>query len=95
MRLTATNLERHKWLFSAAGPNRGVIVRARVRPEGQGEFEICAETYKLLENDREEEGWTRVGWYGPEPVPTVEELLTLCPELGRKHFVPSDFIELW
>ena len=95
MKLTTANLERHKWLFAETGPNRGVIVRARPRPGKVGGTEVCAEEYKLLEDDLEREGWTRVGPYGPEPAATVEELLEKCPEFARMHFVPSDFIELW
>lgn len=95
MKLTASNLERHKWLFAETGPNRGVIVRARPHPGTGGGTEICAEKYKLLEDDRENEGWTRAGWYGTGPVASIEDLLAECPELGRMHFVPSDFVELW
>lgn|GEM_PF-2706929 len=64
-------------------------------PGGEGEREVRAECFKLLENHADEEGWVLTGPYLDEPTASVEQLLERCPELARLHFIPSRNVDVW
>jgi len=95
MKLTSHNLEKHRALFAEVGPNRAVIVRERCNPDAPGHRDVCAESFRLLEDHADHEGWKRSDLYCPHPTVTVDELLGHCPELARYHFIPADWVDVW
>lgn len=95
MRLTDSNLNRHRTLFAETGPNRGVLIR--IRPDGkraEGE-EIVAEACKLLVWGEDREGWTVSSRYCEQTLPTVADLISNCPELSKHHYIPSERVYWW